>query len=157
MKWKSLLLFLWPLVAIAAPKKDIHFSYVVSTNDVAFYLNQPILLKMSICEKKEQLCTEIEKTAPFTVTKTARGLHFVLSTTLKFKVFNALITKRKIFWEDAKVKFEIIYARSDIFNKYVQGIYPYKDLVFPLPGDMILKDSVNTETGMVEVSHLLIN
>ena len=157
MKWKSLLLFLCPLVAFANPKKDLHFSYVVSTNDVAFYLNQPILLKMSICEKNEQLCTEVEKTASFTVTKPARALHFVLSTTLKSKAFNALIARRKIFWEDAKIKFEIIYARPDIFNKYVEGIYPYKDLAFPLPGDMILKDSVNTETGMVEVSHLLIN
>lgn len=157
MKWKSLLLFLCPLMAFAVPKKDLRFSYVVSTNDVAFYLNQPVFLKVSICEKKEQLCTEVEKSEPFTLTKPDRGLHLILTTTLKAKTFKALIAKRKIFWEDAKIKFEVIYARSDIFNKFIQGIYSYKDLAFPLPGDMILKDSVNTDTGIVEVSHLLMN
>ncbi len=157
MRWKSLLLFLCPLIAFSAPKKDLHFSYVVSTNDIAFYLNQPVLMKMSVCEKNEQLCTEIEKSSPFTLTKAVQGLHFVLSTTLKAKTFNTLITKRRIFWEDAKIKFEIIYARSDIFNKFIQGIYSYKNLVTPLPGDLILKDFVSSDTGIVEVSHLVIN
>ena len=152
-----MLLFLCPLVAIAAPKKNLHFSYVVSTNDVEFYLNQPISLKMSVCDKREQLCTEMGKSAPFTLTKSDRALRLVLSTTLNSKAFQKIITKRKIYWEDAKVKFEVLYSRADIFTKFNQGIYLYKDLVLHFPGDFILKDSISAEKGLVEVSYLQIN
>ena len=157
MNWKSLLLFLCPLIAFAAPKKNLQFSYVVSTNDIAFYLNQPIFLKISVCEKKEMLCTEVSKTQPFTLTKANKALHLVLTTTLTNKTFRNIISKRKIFWEDAKIKFEVSYGRADIFAKFVQGIYFYKELAAALPGDRILKDYVSVDTGIVEVSHLLIN
>lgn len=156
MKWKSLLLFLCPLIAFSAPKKDLQFSYVVSTNDVPFYLNQPIFFKVSVCEKKEMLCTELAQTAPFTLTKASKALHLVLTTKVPNKTFQAVITKRKIFWEDAKIKFEISYGRNDIFKKFVEETFFYKDLVRALPDDRLLKDYVNTETGVVEVSHLLI-
>ncbi len=157
MKWKSLLLFLCPLMAFSAPKKNLHLSYVVSSNDVGFYMNQPIWLKVSVCEKKEQLCTEATRSAPFTLTKNDKAFHFVLVTDLTAKAFNAIILKRRIAFEDAKIKFEVIYSRTDIFSKFVQGIYFYKDLVSRLPGDRILKDSVSSEKGLVEVSYLLTN
>ena len=157
MIWKSWLLFLFPVLVFAAPKKDLHLSYIVSTNDVSFYLNQPIALKISVCEKKEQLCTEMIKTNAFTLTKTERALHLILEASLKAKSFQALLTKRKIFLEDARIKFEVLYARSDIFSKFIEKTYRYLDLISSLPADLVLKDVVNSDTGIVEVSHLLVN
>ncbi len=157
MNWKSWLLFICPLIAVAAPKKDLQFSYVLSTNDIEFYMNQPISFKISICDVKEQLCTEVGKSNFFTFTKKDRALHLILPLKLTHKSFKEIITKRRIFGDDAKIKFEIIYTTTSNYSKFTQAIFPYKDLVSQIPGDKILKDTVNLETGIVEVTHLLIN
>ena len=157
MNWKSWLLLLCPLMAFAAPKKDLQLSYVVSTNDIEFYTNQPISFKISICDKKEQLCTEVGKTNPFTFTKKDRGLHLILPFILTHKAFKKVITKRRIFEDDAKIKLEMVYMTASNYAKFNQAIFLYKDLISQVPGDKILKDTVNLETGIVEVTHLLIN
>jgi hypothetical protein len=140
-------------------QKDLSVQYVVSTNDVGFYANQPIYLKISVCDKNEQLCTEVNRSPVFTLTKKGRAMHLVLSGQIPYSEYKAIIDKRKIYWEDAKIKIQVIYGRSDMFAKFVEGTYLHKDLVarVPISNDFILKESTNEDTGVVEFSHLLLN